>query len=78
MNRPMVGVLRFASILSGEGAHSGLCVWEVKMARLVITKEKEDSPVPLGLLFEKRGKAVVSDMADVAKEGPDIRLTFST
>ena len=39
------------------------------MVRLVITKEKEDSPVPLDLLFEKGEKAVVSDVADVAKEG---------
>ena len=39
------------------------------MVRLVITKEKEDSPVSLDLLFEKGEKAVVSDVADIAKEG---------
>jgi hypothetical protein len=38
------------------------------MVRLVIAKEKEDSPVPLDLAFEKGEKAVVSDVADVAKE----------
>jgi hypothetical protein len=37
------------------------------MARLVITKEKEDSPVPWDLPFEKGEKAVVPDVADVAK-----------
>jgi hypothetical protein len=39
------------------------------MVRIVITKGKEDSPVPLDLLFEKGEKAVISDVADVAKEG---------
>ena len=39
------------------------------MVRLVITKEKEDSPVPLDLLFDKGEKAVVSNVANVSKEG---------
>jgi hypothetical protein len=64
MNRPMVEVLRFASILS---AKARILDFAAGKSRWVITKEKEDSPVPLDLLFEKGEKAIVSDVADVAK-----------